>query len=182
MLQGYKTYILAALVAVATGAHYLGYIDDNTYQTLLVLLGAGSAGRLAAKVSRMDKKLPAFLPFLLALSLFSTPVYAHTTPVVHLAWDYDTTLAEVQSYTQSITIDGNVLTTAPACVSAGTTKVTCSVPVPALATGSHNVIVSATRNGVTTEARINGLNIENSAPKVPVGSRVVITVTVNIGQ
>ena len=52
MLQGYKTYLMAALIAVVSVAHTLGYLDDATQQTLLGLLGAGAAATLAAKINR----------------------------------------------------------------------------------------------------------------------------------
>ena len=54
MLQGYKSYIVAALTAAVTVAHMLGYIDDATYQTLLALLGAGAVGTVAAKINRLN--------------------------------------------------------------------------------------------------------------------------------
>lgn len=43
MLKGYKTYICAAVAALATAAHYLGYITAEQYQTVLALTGAGAA-------------------------------------------------------------------------------------------------------------------------------------------
>lgn len=52
-LKGYKTYILAAVIAAATVAKYLGYIDENVYQTLIGLLGAGATATIAAKVNRV---------------------------------------------------------------------------------------------------------------------------------
>ena len=52
MLQGYKTYIVAALIAVVSIAHTLGYSDPATQQTLLGLLGAGAAATIAAKINR----------------------------------------------------------------------------------------------------------------------------------
>lgn len=54
MLQGYKSYIVAALTAAVTVAHMLGYIDDATYQNLLALLGAGAVGTVAAKINRLN--------------------------------------------------------------------------------------------------------------------------------
>lgn len=57
MLQGYKTYIVAALTAVVTLLHALGRIDDATYQTLLALLASGGAATVAAKINRMNTSL-----------------------------------------------------------------------------------------------------------------------------
>lgn len=56
MLQGYKTYIVAALAALTVFAHSLGYIDDATRDTLLALLGAGGVATLAAKINRVETK------------------------------------------------------------------------------------------------------------------------------
>ena len=53
MLKGYKTYIVAALMAVATLAHSLGYIDDATFEMIKQLLAAGAIGTVAAKLNRM---------------------------------------------------------------------------------------------------------------------------------
>ena len=55
MLQGYKTYIVAALTAALTLLHSLGYIDDATYQSLLALLGSGAIATVAAKINRIQK-------------------------------------------------------------------------------------------------------------------------------
>lgn len=57
MLQGYKTYIIAALVATLAALHALGYIDEATYQTLLALLGAGGLSTVAAKIGRLQNDI-----------------------------------------------------------------------------------------------------------------------------
>lgn len=48
VLQGYRTYIIAALIGLATALHQLGYVDSTTYQTLLGVLGAGGLATLRA--------------------------------------------------------------------------------------------------------------------------------------
>ena len=48
VLQGYRTYIIAALIGLGTVGHQLGYIDSTTYQTLLGVLGAGGLATLRA--------------------------------------------------------------------------------------------------------------------------------------
>ena len=53
MLQGYKTYVVAALMGALTVLKALGYIDEATYQTLMALLGAGAVGTVAAKINRL---------------------------------------------------------------------------------------------------------------------------------
>jgi hypothetical protein len=56
MLKGYKTYLVAILAAAVTAANALGYIDDETFKTLMALLNAGAIGTVAAKINRVDKK------------------------------------------------------------------------------------------------------------------------------
>ena len=55
MLQGKKTYLVAAAIALVSVAHTLGYLDDATWQTLLGLLGAGAGATLAAKINRAQQ-------------------------------------------------------------------------------------------------------------------------------
>ena len=55
MFAGYKTYVVAALIAAVSVAHSLGYIDAATQQTLIGLLGAGAVSTLAAKINRQEK-------------------------------------------------------------------------------------------------------------------------------
>lgn len=57
MLQGYKSYIVAALLAILAAAHALGYIDEATYQALLALLGAGAVSTVAAKINRIQQDM-----------------------------------------------------------------------------------------------------------------------------
>lgn len=45
-INGYKTYLCAVLLGLATVARALGYIDDATYATLAGLLGAGGLASL----------------------------------------------------------------------------------------------------------------------------------------
>lgn len=54
MLKGYKSYIIAILLAAAGVLHSLGYIDDATYQAILALLGAGAISTVAAKINRLQ--------------------------------------------------------------------------------------------------------------------------------
>lgn len=54
-LKGYKTYIVAILAAAVTVAHALGYIDDETKNTLLALLASGATATVAAKINRVQK-------------------------------------------------------------------------------------------------------------------------------
>ena len=52
MLKGYKTYIVAVLVALTVGAQQLGWIDGPTSGAILGLLGAGGLATLRAGVSK----------------------------------------------------------------------------------------------------------------------------------
>lgn len=51
-LSGKKTYICAILVALATFAYQLGWIDAATLSLLLGLFGAGGLAALRAGVSK----------------------------------------------------------------------------------------------------------------------------------
>lgn len=50
MLQGKKTYIMGACIALATLAKCYGWIDENAYLTLLGLFNAGGLAALRAGV------------------------------------------------------------------------------------------------------------------------------------
>jgi hypothetical protein len=56
-LKGNKTYIIAVLIALATGVKYLGYIDDTLYQTIIGVLGAGGLATMRKSVENVDKKV-----------------------------------------------------------------------------------------------------------------------------
>jgi len=58
-LSGYRTYILALLVIVAAVLKHFGIIDDATFQTLLVILGGGTAMSLRSGVKKLEKKIEA---------------------------------------------------------------------------------------------------------------------------
>ena len=48
--KGKKTYIVAALAGIVTAVYTLGYIDVETYTTVMGFLGAGSIAALRAGV------------------------------------------------------------------------------------------------------------------------------------
>ncbi len=54
-LQGYKTYILATAGIAVTVAYMLGMLDENAFNSILTLLGFGSAATLGAKINRALK-------------------------------------------------------------------------------------------------------------------------------
>lgn len=177
MFEGKKTYILAVLIAVATGVKALGWIDESLYQTIVALLGAAGLSTVRQSIATVNKKL--ILVF--ALLLFPSISYAQT-PVVQMSWDYDKASTEVATFAQVITVDGTVLTALPTCVAQGSAKTICTIPAPTLATGSHNVSISASKNGITAETRINGLNVATNAPPNPGNPRATVTVTIVIGS
>lgn len=49
-LEGYRTYITAGLLVVATGLHSLGWIDDKTFASIMGVLGAGGLTFLRAAI------------------------------------------------------------------------------------------------------------------------------------
>ncbi len=51
-MNGKKTYICAGLLALATFAQALGWIDSTLYQATLGLLGAGGLAALRAGVTK----------------------------------------------------------------------------------------------------------------------------------
>lgn len=121
------------------------------------------------------------LPLVLLLSLFTlytTTTYAQTvTPTIE--YDYlNDTIANVNTYTQVITLNGTVLAN-PTCAQAGA-NVTCSVPAPgALTTGDNTVKVTATKNGVVAETTMTGLKI-GTGPKSPTGPRYKVVIVINL--
>lgn len=48
VLSGYKTYLCAVGIGVATAAKALGYLDEATYQAIVGFLGAGGLAALRA--------------------------------------------------------------------------------------------------------------------------------------
>ena len=51
-MEGYKTYIMAGLIALAVFAKTLGWIDQQTFEILLGLFGAGGLAALRAGVTK----------------------------------------------------------------------------------------------------------------------------------
>lgn len=49
-LTGYRSYIAAAIIGIATGLKYAGVIDEATYQMIVGLAGAGGLAALRAAV------------------------------------------------------------------------------------------------------------------------------------
>lgn len=51
-LKGYRTYIIAALIGCLSAAHFLGYIDTETFNTFFALLSGGGLAALRAGVTK----------------------------------------------------------------------------------------------------------------------------------
>ena len=52
MFNGYRTYLCAIGIGIATAAKALGYLDEATYQALVGMLGAGGLAALRAGVAK----------------------------------------------------------------------------------------------------------------------------------
>lgn len=110
-------------------------------------------------------------------ALVSQP-YAQTTTNT-IQWDYlNATPTQVATYTQTVTVNGTVQTTAPTCVASGV-NTQCQLAVT-LISGSNTINVSATLNGVTRGITLAGLNPATSGPKEPTNFRYNINVTINV--
>lgn len=146
MLQGKKTYILAAIAAVVTFVKYLGYIDDGMYQTLVGLLGAGAVATLRSSVNGIDKKLIIVFALLLS-SLFSSEARAQAIPTSKIAWDQPAASAtEAQTLTYRIYVDSSttgIIVAATCGVGPTASDFTCTASLPTLTQGSHRIAVTA---------------------------------------
>ena len=54
-MQGYRTYIIAIIVAVVGIAHTAGYINDSVYQLLLALFNGGALMTIRAAITNESK-------------------------------------------------------------------------------------------------------------------------------
>jgi hypothetical protein len=53
--SGWKTYICAGVIAIATFAYAMKWIDQTVYNTILGLFGAGGLAALRSAVNKDDK-------------------------------------------------------------------------------------------------------------------------------
>jgi hypothetical protein len=122
------------------------------------------------------------LALVLAGVLLSSSVFAQTTQTAQ--WDYiGPAPAVVATYTQTVSLNGVVVVTAPTCVAkpAPNPGTTCQVAIPALVTGPNILEVTAALNGQTRTIRMTGLSLSNG-PTEPSGGRIAITVIINVGS
>ena len=171
-LEGYKTYIVCIIIALVAVAHFFGYIDNDAYSTILVLLGASGTAALANKVNRGQLKTLIFALFFLGYGSISYAQAATT-----LQWDYAASLTEVNTYTQAVVVNGTAVTTTPSCVATSATLTTCKVTSPNLNATGNNVSITATLGGVSAQTIITGLTTTNQ-PKNAASFKVVITTTI----
>jgi hypothetical protein len=108
--------------------------------------------------------------------LFAQVVHGQTTNVVQ--WDYDAALADVATYTHTVTVNGSVITSAPACVVVTSLKTSCSLTIPALNATSNTIIISAQKGIAIAETRITGFTA-TSIPAQQSGHKIKITISVN---
>lgn len=60
LLRGKKTYLVAICIGVLATVNALGYIDDETYKTLLGMLNGLGLFTLGAKMNRVGKDVNPF--------------------------------------------------------------------------------------------------------------------------
>ena len=51
ILSGYRTYIIAALIAVTTFAFHVGWLDKDSFEKLVAALGAAGAAFLRMAIT-----------------------------------------------------------------------------------------------------------------------------------
>lgn len=124
---------------------------------------------------RMVRKL---FSVIVAVLVWSTLVAAQT-PTSTLLWNFDRPVAEVMTYPQTVTVDGVQVPGTPSCTGNASSAV-CQLPVPAPSAGPHVYAVTALSNGVqrTTSATID-LAL---GPGTPNGLKIIVNVTVQVGQ
>lgn len=119
---------------------------------------------------------------LFAVLLYASPVFAQSAG--DLRYDYvGATPADVQTYTQSVRIDGNAVTAVPLCLlkSGSTTTTECSVMLPSLTSGAHAVVITATKNGVTRSTSASVATPDTtSGPVAPSNPRFTIIINVTV--
>ena len=195
MANGYKTYVVAVLIALAAIAKYFQVLDSNTADTLLMLLGATGTATIAAKVNRVDKKLMVIF-FLL---LFPSVAFAQAGSVVtkgpvdtsmKINWENPSniTLTDAPTFEYrlrdsyfagTVTIVANVQ-----CVAG--TPVTCTAPLTqALAdalnkVGTHNLTLSLFRADVGESFQSLPFGLPSGPPTAPTNLKIIRTALLSI--
>lgn len=144
MFEGYKSYLVAIAIVAVTFAWQLNYLDDNTANTLFILLGAGGLATMSAKVNRIDKKLLLIFAFLLLPTVISAQ--PQTGSNQRFAWDQSApTLTDAQSYVYKYYPDASTAGVAFSNVvcSGSASPFTCSVLIPAFTPGNHSITLTA---------------------------------------
>ena len=54
-IDGYKTYICAALIVGAGVLKYFGYIDEGTMQAMLTVLGGATVASMRSGIKKAEK-------------------------------------------------------------------------------------------------------------------------------
>jgi hypothetical protein len=93
-----------------------------------------------------------------------------------LEYTYDTTPAEVATYTQQVFLDNVLLTGVPTCTLLGSTQTQCKFTLGTLTPGTHVIKVVATLGQQSAEGSMNYDPSKN--PKNPINIKIVITITV----
>jgi len=119
--------------------------------------------------------------WMLVLTLL-IPIISFAQTTHTFKWEYiGANPTEVATYTQVVMVDTTTIATPPICILklGTTTDTSCQVSIPALTQGTHTLSVTATRNGLSAEGRLTGVDPTNF-PDTPSSLRISITVIVNI--
>jgi hypothetical protein len=114
---------------------------------------------------------------LLVVLLMVVPVFAQAVP--RLLWDQPgAVLADVQTYTYTMSLDGVAVVTplAPTCKApvAPATNVSCFAPIATMTPGVHTVVLVATNAYGTTSSD----PLVGGPPNKPTNVRITFTVTI----
>lgn len=56
MLNGLKTYIVAALMGIATAANYMGWLTDDAYKTIMAFLASLGVATMRSAIANPKGK------------------------------------------------------------------------------------------------------------------------------
>lgn len=114
--------------------------------------------------------------FTLAFLLVATPLFAQNKTLEYMY--VATSLTEVNTYTQVVSVNNSVVTTPATCVTKGT-DVVCTVPIVTNPGGSNTISVQAILNGQVAETVIN-YNPTAPGPKQPSNGKIKIVIIINV--
>lgn len=122
-----------------------------------------------------------FAMFLVGAPTFAATVNAQPRPVT-IEWDYLGAVPSVVStWTQTITLDGTLITTPPTCRprTGSATDTTCAITVPPLASGSHSIEIATASNFVTISTKVVGADFSRG-PRGADNVRFILQLTITL--